>query len=323
MAEALVVVGPEPAGVVPASLVEAARGFAAQSRATNTIRAYRSAFGRFVSWATAQGLTAMPATGDTVALYISHLASEGRSVPTLEQALAAIAQAHKAIGHPSPRSATVVQTVMSGIRRSLGVAATGKSPVLPADLRRMLAKLPSADLRGLRDRAMLLLGFAGALRRSELVGLDAADVREVEDGLEVTIRRSKTDQEAAGRKLGIPYGSVREVCPVRALREWRESAGVSSGPLFREITRQGLLRDTRASDRSVARLVKRAAQAAGLNPGEFSGHSLRAGFATAAAKAGKSERAIQRQTGHRSAGMLRRYIREATLFDDNAATGLL
>jgi integrase len=210
---------------------------------------------------------------------------------------------------------------MKGIRRSLGVAPSQKDPISPAELRAMVQSRPET-LQGLRDRALLLVGFAGAFRRSELVSLDVGDVTWGEDGCTATLRRSKTDQEGEGRKVGIPFGSSPEFCPVRTLQAWVEAAGLTVGPLFRPV-KGSTVSAARLSDKAVARLVKRAAEAAGLDPSRVSGHSLRSGLATAAAKAGKSERSIMAQTGHRSAQMVRRYIRDGELFSENAAAGLL
>jgi integrase len=206
---------------------------------------------------------------------------------------------------------------MSGIRRTQGTAQTAKTPVLVDDLRRMLANLPG-NLLGVRDRALLLVGFCGAFRRSELVALDAGDVAVTRDGLVVTIRRSKTDQEGEGRKIGIPYGCRLESCPVRSFQEWLTKSGVTEGPLFRPIDRFGKMAPVRLSAAAVADIVKRCALAVGLNASDFAGHSLRSGLATSAAMAGASERSIMHQTGHRSVNMVRRYIRDGSLFRENA-----
>ncbi|MGD0944928.1 MAG: tyrosine-type recombinase/integrase [Acidimicrobiales bacterium] len=189
------------------------------------------------------------------------------------------------------------------------------------ELRTMLEGL-GADPAGCRDRALLLLGFAGALRRSELVGLDVADLTEGTDGLTVRLRRSKTDQEGAGRTVGIPYGSNPVTCPVRAWRVWLELSGISEGPAFRPVDRHGHIGTTRLSSQAVALVLKRRAACAGLDPGEVAGHSLRAGLATSAAAAGVPERVISEQTGHKGTAMLRRYIREGSLFRENAASAV-
>jgi len=189
------------------------------------------------------------------------------------------------------------------------------------ELRAMINGLPSG-IRGARDQAMLLVGFAGALRRSELVGLDVAAVVQMDAGALLTLRRSKTDQEGEGRQVGIPYGSHRETCPVRSLRYWLEVSEISDGPIFRPIDRGGSVGVSQLSDRSVALIIQRAARRVNLDPTLFSGHSLRAGLATAAAAAGVAENDIARTTGHRSVSVLRRYIRTATAFDRNAAASV-
>ena len=323
MSSTAAVVPRAPGGpLAPSHLVGQARSYAAASRSEATRRAYRRDFAAFVAWCDEGGLQALRATPDTVALYLTARAQKGAMVSSIERALVAISQAHKAAGLPSPRSSDVVAAVIKGIRRTLGVAPKQVAPVVVGELRAMLDSLPG-DLRGARDRAMLLLGFAGAFRRSELVALDVQDLAFTDDGIEVTLRRSKTDQEGEGRKVGIPFGSSPKTCPVRAVKAWMVMAGVEAGPLFRVITRGGRLESGRASDQAVARAVKRAARRVGIDPATVSGHSLRAGLATSAAKAGKSERAIMAQTGHRSAAMVRRYIRDADLFSENAAAGLL
>ena len=259
-------------------------------------------------------------TGATVALYLTELAESGARVSTIMRALASISVAHKDAGHASPRSDPRVAAVVGGIRRTVGTAPKQKAPLTVEALRKVVRALPEGPA-GVRDRAMLLLGFAGALRRSELVALDVGDVREVADGLEVTIRRGKTDQEGAGRVVGVPFGR-KETCPVRALRAWLELAALTEGPVFRAVSQSGAVGAERLSDQSVALVVKRACESAGV-AGDFAGHSLRAGLATSAAKAGKGLDAIMRQTGHKSERVARGYVRLATVFDANAADGLL
>lgn len=306
--------------LVPADLLERAREFAADARSPRTRHEYRRAFGSFVSWCEARHLAPLPASPKTVALYLTSRTGEGRKPATLEQDLAAIRAAHRLAGFASPREAAVVREVRAGIRRRLGVAQTRKAPLLVEQVKALAEALP-ASLSGVRDRALLLLGFAGAFRRSELVALTVEDLEWTEEGLKVRLRRSKTDPEGEGRTVGIPRGS--DACPLTALKAWLDAARIREGPLFREVTRHGRVGESALTDRTVARVIKRAAAAAGLEADAFAGHSLRAGLATSAAKAGKSERAIMRQTGHRSPLMVRRYIREAELFEDNAAEGLL
>jgi integrase len=232
--------------------------------------------------------------------------------------LNAIAEAHKATGLESPTHTAIVRNTMKGIRRTKGTAPVQKAAALTDDIRAMI-DATDAGLIGSRDRALILLGFAGAFRRSELVGLDVADCAFGKDGLTVILRRSKTDQDGAGRKVGIPYGSNPETCPVRVVQRWTEQAAISGGPLFRSINRHGRVQPDRLSGIDVARVVKKLAERAGLDPAKYAGHSLRAGHATTAAIGGASERSIMAQTGHRSVQMVRRYIRDGSLFRENSA----
>ncbi|MFN3652635.1 MAG: site-specific integrase [Armatimonadota bacterium] len=294
-----------------------ARDYAAHARAENTVRAYRSDWRDWCAWCDARSCSPLPADPETVALYLTERI-ETAKVSTLQRRLCAISQAHQLAGHPSPTKHPIVRAVWAGIRRVHGTAQAGKAPTLTEDLRRMVETLGS-DLAGVRDRALLLVGFAGAFRRSELVSLDREDVTVTRSGLVLHLRRSKTDQEGQGSKKGIPHGSAAPTCPVRSLQAWMRMAGIESGPLFRGVTRHGQLQPGRLSDRAVALVVKRAAAAAGLDPDLYSGHSLRAGLATSAAAAGASERAIMAQTGHKSVQMVRRYIRDGSLFRENAA----
>ena len=299
--------------------------------AASTRAKYQRAWEQFSSWCAGHGLAALPATPRTVTRYVSDLAQTTRPVtgrsalpltPSwIQLQLAAITLAHGAAGiRPAPTQELEVRLVMRGIRRQLGVAPRCEAaPLSVAQLREMVAATPEESLRDVRDHCVLLLGFAGALRRSEIAALDSSDVREVDGGLWLRIRRSKTDPEAAGQELGIPRGSHQETDPVIALQRWRRLAEIDSGPLFRVIDRRDHLLPERMSDRAVSRILARAARLAHLEIPDLSGHSLRAGFATAAAQAGATERAIANQTRHRSLTTLRRYIRRGTLFEENAA----
>jgi integrase len=252
--------------------------------------------------------------------YLAELADAGLKAATIARRLVVISQAHKAADLPSPTTSSLVRRTHSGIRRSIGTAQAAKAPAVVADLKRMLQKLPGTRV-GLRDRALLLLGFAGAFRRSELVALDVADLEFSSAGLAITLRKSKTDQEGRSRRIGIPYGSHEQNCPVRSLQAWLETARIGEGAVFRSLDTFQRVQPKRLSDKAVARIVKRRAAAVGLDPVRYAGHSLRAGLATSAAAGGASERAIMAQTGHRSITMVRRYIREANLFSaDNAAS---
>lgn len=301
-------------------LEEALRDYARASKSANTLRAYRADLADFTLWCAEHHLERLPATPETVALYLTALAQAGAKASTVQRRLSAIAQAHNLKGYePSPTTSALVRTTMAGIRRTLGVAPAQKAAAMTAELRRMVATCPEDTMAGKRDRALLLVGFAGAFRRSELVALDLEDVEETPDGLRVRIGRSKTDQEGEGREVGIPWGQHPETCPVRALRAWREAATLAAGPIFRPVNRHDQVQEGRLTDRGVARVVKRAAERAGLDPERYAGHSLRSGLATSAAAGGAPERAIMQQTGHRSVLMVRRYIRSGSLFHENAA----
>src|SRR5471030_53777 len=299
-----------------AEIADRASEFVHNSKSKNTIRAYRADWCHFESWCKAHGQTSLPATAEIVALYVADLAASLKPA-TITRRISAISQAHQIAEMETPTGSAKVRLVMAGIRRTKGTAQTAKTPILVDDLRRMIARLPE-NLLGVRDRLLLLIGFCGAFRRSELVALDSADVAVTREGLVVTIRRSKTDQEGEGRKLGIPYASHLETCPVRSLQDWLEKSGINEGPLFRPIDRFGRMASIRLSAAAVADIVKRYAAAVGLDAAEFAGHSLRSGLATSAAAAGASERSIMNQTGHRSVNMVRRYIRDGSLFRENA-----
>ena len=304
------------ADLVPPSL-DLAREFARHSKAENTLRGYRADWRDFCAWCERNGQRPLPATPETVAAYIAECAGRLK-VGSIQRRLNAIAEAHKAVGLDSPISSGMVRNTLKGIRRALGTATVQKAPALTADIRAMV-DATDAGLIGLRDRALILLGFAGAFRRAEVVGLDVSDLVFSRDGLTITLRRSKTDQEGQGRKIGLPYGSNPETCPVRTLQAWLESARVTEGPVFRSINRHGQVQRGSLSPVDVARVVKKLAQLAGLDAAKYAGHSLRAGHATSAAASGASERSIMNQTGHRSVQMVRRYIREGNLFRENSA----
>jgi len=303
-----------------AEIAADARGYVAASRAENTTRVYRTGWAQFTSWCDEHGVVALPAGPETVAFYVADLAKVAKPA-TIDARLAAISVPHRAAGPDSPTKEEAVRLVRRGVRRTLGTAQHQVRPVTVPELRTMLQGL-GTDPGGCRDRALLLLGFAGALRRSELVGLDVADVTEGADGLTVHLRRSKTDQEGAGRTVGIPYGSNPLTCPVRAWRAWLEVSGITEEAAFRPVDRHGHVGTTRLSGQAVALVLKRHAARAGLDPGEVAGHSLRAGLATSAAAVGVPERIIAEQTGHKGTAMLRRYIREGSLFRENAASAV-
>ena len=302
---------------LPSPLPDQVRDYIRASKAENTLRGYQSDWRAFCAWCEGQNVCPSPAAPDTVAAYSAECA--GRLKPgSIQRRLNAIAEAHKAAGLDSPTHSAIVRNTMKGIRRTIGTAPAQKAAALTADIRTMVEAADDGTI-GARDRALILLGFAGAFRRSELVGLDVEDCAFGKDGLTVTLRRSKTDQQGAGRKIGIPYGSNPETCPVRTMQAWMELAGIGAGPVFRSINRHGHVQAGRLSSIDVARVVKKLAQRAGLDATKYAGHSLRAGHATSAAIAGASERSIMNQTGHRSVQMVRRYIRDGSLFRENSA----
>lgn len=317
-------------------LKESALRYAAAAKAPNTVEAYRSDWKDFSAWCSANGLEALPARPDTVALYITYLSDHGSwlkplrgavrgpsKVATIIRKLAAISKWHQAAGLDSPcvMRHAVVAEVLNGIRRTKGTAQTGKDPLLTDDLRRLLATVPDT-LLGKRDRALLLLGFAGGFRRSEICALNVNDAEANKDGLKITLRFSKTDQEGHGRTIGIPYGSDPQLCPVRCLQTWLGAAGIIEGPIFRAVSRHGRVSSVALTDQVVLNIVKQYCRKAGLDPRKFAAHSLRSGFCTQADLGGATERSIMSQTGHKSVVMVRRYIREGSLFRDNPATRL-
>jgi integrase len=304
-----------PSPIVPS--LEQVREYIRASKAENTLRGCQADWRDFCAWCEVHSLCPLPAIAETVAAYVAECASHLK-VGSIQRRLNAIAEAHKAVGLESPIHSAIVANTMKGIRRSLGTAPAQKAAALTADIQAML-DATDAGIIGARDRALILLGFAGAFRRSELVSLDVEDCAFGKDGLTVTLRRSKTDQQGAGRKIGIPYGSNPETCPVRTLQSWIEQAGIGNGPLFRSINRHGQVQPSGLSGIDVARVVKKLADRAGLDAAKYAAHSLRAGHATAAAIAGASERSIMNQTGHRSVQMVRRYIRDGSLFRENSA----
>ena len=311
-------VGPDDDAALPGEIGARAVEFIRGSKAPNTRRAYRADWADFAAWCGRYRRSPLPAEPETVAGYLADRSRELKP-STLGRRLATISQAHRAEGHEPPTRHAQVRLVWAGILRERGLAQSHMRPALTEHIRAMVDHLPASPL-GARDRALILLGFAGAMRRSELVGLDVADVAAADDGLVVLIRRSKTDQAGVGRKIGIPFGAHPGTCPVVAVRAWLRGSGIEDGPLFRPVNRHGHVLPARLSDRAVAEVVKRSLRAAGRPAGRYAGHSLRAGFITQAAMAGVGERSIQDQSGHRSLAVLRRYIRDGSLFRENAAS---
>ena len=306
--------------------------YAERARAANTRRAYRADWAHFAAWCATYGAEPLPADPRLVARYLVAHAGALRVV-TLQRRLSAIQYVHRHAGLDFDARQRDLREVWRGIRRTHGTASRGKAPTVTEELRALVATCDPTRLLGVRDRALLLLGFAGCLRRSELVGLDVADVARHADGLVLALGRSKTDQEGAGAEKGVPHGVRAETCPVRALEQWLAASGVREGPLFRAVSRHGHVGAARLSDRAVARVVKHAvaaartralaagnvALAATFDPARYAGHSLRAGFITSAAAAGVSTLDIMRHSLHTREETLRKYVRHATVFRQNAA----
>jgi site-specific recombinase XerD len=295
------------------------RAFLAAAKAPSTRRAYRADWDHFEAWCRSHDVISLPAAPETVALYITDLAASHKPA-TLRRRLTVISRAHQAAGHPSPASMqqALVSETLKGIRRTNGTAQVGKLPLFTAHVRAMLQTLPD-NLQGIRDRALLLMGFAGGFRRSELAALAVEDIAVEKDGLVIKLRRSKTDQEGQGRHVALPYGSNPETCPVRTYGAWLEGAGLEQGAAFRAIDRHGRLETKALHKDSIGLIVKRAAARIGLDSANYAGHSLRAGLATQAYLNGANELSIMQQTGHRSLATVRKYIRAGSLFRDNPA----
>jgi site-specific recombinase XerD len=304
---------------VPADDAERARGYAHADKAAATRRAYGTDFSIFRAWCEERRLVAIPASSATVAAFLAYEASRSVRASTIGRRVAAIRYAHKLASLYTPTDDERVKATVRGIRRTLG---TTKSKKAPATAERLLAMAANtgAGLKGIRDRALLLLGFAGAFRRSELVALDVSDIEETPDGMKVMIRRSKTDQEGAGQVIAIPFGKI--ACPIAALKQWIAVAGIQSGAIFRRVNRHGRV-GGRLTDQSVSDLVKEHAARLRLDPNQFAGHSLRAGFLTSAASRGASIFKMMDVSRHRSVDTLRGYVRDAELFKHHAGAGLL
>lgn len=308
---------------LPATLgndLAAARDFATNEKAAATRRVYRSDFRLFVDYCHAQGTEPMPASAEMVAAFLSGEAIRGTKASTIGRRAAAIAYAHKAAGLEPPTNQEAVKAVMRGIRRTIGTAKAQKAPATAPRVREMVDTIPDT-LRGKRDHALLALGFAGAFRRSELVGLNVEDLTEHADGFRVIIRGSKTDQEKAGQEIAIPRGA--RLRTVEAVKTWLTAANITAGPIFRGIGKSGRVLPGALTDRSVATIIKLAAARAGLDPAEFGGHSLRSGFLTSAAEAGANVFKMMEVSRHKSVDTLRGYVRRADLFKDHAGGSFL
>lgn len=309
-----------PGGARPAAL-SGGEAFDDTDKAPATLAAYRSDWRSFTGWCDHAGHRSLPTEPDTVVAWLEDQTAAGYAVATIQRRLITIRQQHRRNGYPSPTDTPRVQAAWASARRLLGTAPRKVAPLTLDLLRQTIATCPNTPA-GRRDHALLVVGFAGALRRSEIADLAVDDIEPNAAGIVLTIRKSKTDQHGAGHRLGLPYGTAAETCPVRVLAAWTHHLPTAGGPLFRPIDRHGNISDRHLSGRAIAEIIKRRCALAGFDPDRYSGHSLRAGFATSAAAAGATEIAIARQTRHRSMEVLRGYIREGDLFRTNAATTL-
>ncbi|MEM9200718.1 MAG: site-specific integrase [Actinomycetota bacterium] len=302
-------------------LLTAAFDLADAARSDATKRAYASDWAHFTDFCDRLEFTPLPADPADVALYLVDLHQHGAAVATIERRLASIADAHHRAGSPSPGPDAQVRAVMTGIRRTSNKKRTPKRALTVAEFEAIAAD-DNGTLTDTRDTAIITVGFFGGLRRSELAALNVDDITRVDEGLRVEIRRSKTDQTGHGRTIALAHTGDAALCPVRNLQRWLTDAEIDDGPIFRRIRRGDHLTGDRISDQTINLIVKKRAERIGTNPNELGAHSLRSGLITAAAERGLEERAIARQTGHRSIPTLRSYIQTAGVFNDNAATQL-
>ena len=291
------------------------------SKALNTIRAYKSDYRDFGLFCAQNGFKSLPADPKIVSLYLTHLSTKDVKISTLKRRLVSIGVIHKLKGHYlDTKHPSIIENIM-GIKRRKGSIQKGKKPILINNLKQIINVIDSCkneEIKKFRDRSLILIGFSGGFRRNEIVSLDYEDLDFVTEGLKINLRRSKTDQFGEGAVKGLPYFDNSEYCPVLSLQKWIEVSNIKSGPLFRRFSKGSKLTENRLTDQTVALLIKQYLKLAGIDDKNYSGHSLRSGFATSAAESGAEERSIMAMTGHKSTEMVRRYIKEANLFKNNA-----
>ena len=291
------------------------------SKANNTIRAYKSDFKDFVLFCVQNGFKSLPSEPKIVSLYLTQLSTKDIKISTIKRRLVSIGVIHKLKGHYlDTKHPSIIENLM-GIKRRKGVNQKGKKPLLINNLKKIINVIDEQQkekIKKFRDRSIILIGFSGGFRRSEIVGLDYDDLEFVKEGLKINIKRSKTDQFGEGTIKGLPFFDNSEYCPVVSIQNWIEISKISSGPLFRRFSKGSNLTEKRLTDQTVALLIKNYLNLAGIDSRNYSGHSLRSGFATTAAEAGVEERSIMAMTGHKSSEMVRRYIKDANLFKNNA-----
>ena len=278
------------------------------SKANNTIRAYKSDFKDFSMFCAKNGFSSLPTEPKIISLYVTYLSS-GRKISTLKRRIASISVVHRLKGHYIDTKHPIIIENLMGIRRKTGSFQKSKKPILINELKQIIKAIDTTNKnkgRVLRDKAIILTGFSGGFRRSELVSIDYNDLEFVSEGVKIFIKRSKTDQSGEGMIKALPYFDNKEFCPVTFLKKWLDISKIRNGLIFN------------ISDKSVALLIKKYASVAGLDSEKYSGHSLRSGFATVSAEFGADERSIMTMTGHKTTQMVRRYIQEANLFKNNA-----
>ena len=291
------------------------------SKANNTVRAYKSDFNNFGLFCAQNGFKSLPSEPKIVSLYITHLSSKGIKMSTLKRRIVSIGVIHKLKGHYLDTKHPVIIENIMGIERRKGSIQKGKKPLLINNLKKIINVIDeynTENIKKFRDRSIILMGFSGGFRRNEIVSLDYDDLDFVTEGLKISIKRSKTDQFGKGSVKGLPYFDNTQYCPVLSLKNWIEISRIRSGPLFRRFSKGTKLSEKRLTDQTVALLIKKYLKIAGIDSKNYSGHSLRSGFATSAAEAGVEERNIMSMTGHKSPEMVRRYIKEANIFKNNA-----
>ena len=278
------------------------------SKSANTIRAYQSDYNDFSLFCSKNGFQAMPTQPKVLALYLTHLSSYSK-FSTLKRRLASISILHKTKGYYIDTKHPIIMENLMGIKRKNGSNQKGKKPLLINDLKVLIKAIHESkekDFRKIRDKALVLIGISGRFRRSELVDVEYENIEFVTEGVKIFVKRSKTDQSGEGMTKAIPYFDNENFCPVKSLKNWIEVSGLKEGKIFN------------ISDKSVALIIKKYANYAGLDAHRYAGHSLRSGFATSTAESGAEERNIMAMTGHKSTEMVRRYIKEANLFKNNA-----
>ena len=293
------------------------------SKASNTIRAYKSDFKDFGTFCVKNGFKPLPTESKIVSLYLTHLSMKDAKMSTLRRRLVSIGVIHKLKGFYLDTKHPIIIENLMGIKRKKGNYQKGKKPILINHLKLIIEAIDKdtsdeTGIRILRDNTIILLGFAGGFRRIELISIDFEDLEYVSEGVKIFIRKSKTDQFGEGMLKGLPYFDNQKFCPVWHLQKWLEVSKIKSGPIFKRFSKGLILGKNRLTDQSVALFLKKYLSRAGIENQNYSGHSLRSGFATVSAESGADERSIMAMTGHKSSQMVRRYIREANLFKNNA-----